>query len=139
MWILALLTMPAALILGGHVAHGAGARKATTTAAAATTTRPVIEPTVSLDRTDASGLHVRWDFQEVMHDSIEKIELIAVPVDSELGVTNASAVVASNATEGSITTGLRPYTEYDVVVQVTTNAATTAYPAGRAWTWSSGK
>uniref|UniRef100_A0A5K3EJ09 Fibronectin type-III domain-containing protein n=2 Tax=Mesocestoides corti TaxID=53468 RepID=A0A5K3EJ09_MESCO len=110
---------------------------AATRKATATTTRPVIQPSLYLDWTDASGLHVRWDFQDVMHGSIQKIELIVVPVDSDLGVTNASAIVAPNATEGSITTGLRPYTEYDVVVEFTTNGATTAYTAGRAWTWSS--
>uniref|UniRef100_A0A5K3FZN1 Fibronectin type-III domain-containing protein n=3 Tax=Mesocestoides corti TaxID=53468 RepID=A0A5K3FZN1_MESCO len=71
-----------------------------------------------------------------MPDSIQKIELIAVPVGSDLGVANASAVVAPTATEGSITTGLRPYTENNVVVQVTTNGATTAFPTGQAWTWS---
>uniref|UniRef100_A0A5K3G5F8 Fibronectin type-III domain-containing protein n=1 Tax=Mesocestoides corti TaxID=53468 RepID=A0A5K3G5F8_MESCO len=110
-----------------------------TATTATTTTRPAIQPSVSLHRTDASGFHLRWNLQDVMPDSIQKIELIAVPVDSDLGVANASAVVASNATEGSITTGLRPYTEYDAVVEVTTSAATTAYPAGRAWTWSTGK
>ncbi|VDD84411.1 unnamed protein product [Mesocestoides corti] len=119
----------------GSIETRLATRRATTTTA--TTTRPVIEPSLYLDWTDASGFHLRWDFQDVMHGSIQKIELIAVPVDSDLGVANASAVVAPNVTEGSITTGLRPYTEYDVVVEFTTNGATTAYTAGRAWTWSS--
>uniref|UniRef100_A0A5K3F7R7 Fibronectin type-III domain-containing protein n=1 Tax=Mesocestoides corti TaxID=53468 RepID=A0A5K3F7R7_MESCO len=102
------------------------------------TTRPAIQPSVSLHRTDASGFHFNWNFQEVFGSTIKKIELFAVPVNSELGVANVSTVVFSNATSGSITTGLRPYTEYETAVVVTTNETTTTHPVKRAWTWGTG-
>uniref|UniRef100_A0A5K3F5N0 Secreted protein n=1 Tax=Mesocestoides corti TaxID=53468 RepID=A0A5K3F5N0_MESCO len=103
MWLLALFLLPATLILEANVARG------DVTSASTSTTRPAIQPSVSLDRTDASGFHFKWNFQEVFGSTIKKIELFAVPVNSDLGVANVSTVVFSNATSGSITTGLRPY------------------------------
>ncbi len=97
---------------------------------------PAVEPVVKVDSVEADGIHFSWNLQDIGGAPIKSITLAARPVD---GAT-VSLSVDPHAKNGILSSGLKPYTEYDTSVDVVRNGDNkpTIYKTGKQQTWPAG-
>lgn len=95
---------------------------------------------VKLSKIDAKGFHFTFDFSGQTDQAVTTIILKAVPVDHTTVQTPPPVEFRGDATSGTISSGLEPFTEYALSASVTRTGspADVNVDIGTAKTWPAG-